>query len=125
MKALYLLLLVSFNAMAVDWNALTKGRTYTLTQDFSLKQLERSGALLEFTKGEKLVFKEGVPLGAVPVMLYIFNYKNCPGPALATDMDLIPVNGTNPVVEVGAQVENCELNIYIENKDVASNSFFE
>jgi len=70
--------------------------------------------------------KEIMPLSMVNVMLYIFDYKNCPGPAMKTDMEIIPVNGTSPVVEIGAQLEeNCELNIYIENKDLMSTSLFE
>jgi len=35
------------------------------------------------------------------------------------------VNDTSPKVEVGALIEKCELQIYLETKDLDSNSLFE
>lgn len=126
MKAFLILMLISMNAFAIDWNEMESGKTYTLKQNLSLKQNERSGSLLEIMKGEKLTLKEVIALGSVPVLLYSFDYKNCPGPAITTDMEIIPVTGTNPVVEIGAELaENCELNIYLETKDMISVSTFE
>lgn len=126
MKAFLSLMLISFNVMAMDWNEMDAGKTYSLTQGFSLKQNERSGSMLEIRKGQKLFLKEVMPLGSVPVLAYIFDYKNCPGTAMTTEMEIIPVTGTKPVVEIGAQLdENCELTIYLETKDMISKSFFE
>ena len=42
----------------------------------------------------------------IKVVLFRFDYKNCPGSDMKTDMEIIPVKNTSPVVEVGAQLEN-------------------
>lgn len=126
MRLLIILLVISFNALAVDWTELEDGKEYKITQDFQLSQLERSGSKLDIKRGDNVQLNETVALSAINVMLYIFDYKNCPGPAMTTDMEIIPVQETSPVVEIGAQLEEkCELNIYIETKDLMSNSLFE
>lgn len=126
MRLFLLLSLISFNVFAIDWNDLEDGSTYKLTQGFTLPQLERSGSNLEVMVGDQLVLAETVPLDMINVVLYIFDYKNCPGPQMLTDMEIIPVNGTSPVVEIGAQLEkNCKLHVYIETRDLMSNSLFE
>lgn len=128
MRIFLILCLISVNVFAAEnWSDLTAGNNYKLTQNFQLPQVERSGSLLDFSKGEKLRLKEIVPL-AMPgalLTLYIFDYLNCPGPQLVTDMEIIPVNGTSPLVEVGAFVEKCELNVYLETKDYYTKSLFE
>lgn len=126
MRLLLLCLFISFNALAVDWTELEDGKEYKITQNFQLSQLERSGSKLDISRGDKVQLKETVALSAINVMLYIFDYKNCPGQTMTTDMEIIPVQETSPVVEIGAQLEEkCELNIYIETKDLMSNSLFE
>jgi len=126
MRLFLLLSLISFNVFAIDWNDLEDGSNYKLIQGFSLPQLERSGSILEVMPGDQVVLAETVPLDMINVVLYIFDYKNCPGPQMLTDMEIIPVNGTSPVVEIGAQLEkNCKLHVYIETRDLMSNSFFE
>ncbi len=125
MRLILVLLLVSFNALALDWFEMDQGATYTLKQSFQLPQMTPARTLQDFMSGEKFVLKEISPL-PIGVYLYIFDYKNCPGPKLTTDMEIIAVNGTNPMVEIGAQLElNCELWIFAEDKDVMSPSFFE
>lgn len=119
------LMLLSFSLWAAEWNDLEVSNNYKLTQNFQLPQLERSYSLLDLTAGEEFVLKDIIGLDMINVSLYQFEYKNCPGPELKTDMEIIPVKDTAPVVEVGAQVEKCVLEIFIENKDVLTNSFFE
>ena len=119
------LLLISFNLLASDWSDLEEKQKYILTQSFQLPQLERSGSFMEFTVGDEAVLSEIIGLDTINVVLFKFNYINCPGPEMKTDMEIIPVKNTSPVVEIGAQLENCTLEIFIENKDLMSNSFFE
>lgn len=126
MRLFLILLGFSFNVLAVEWTELQDGTQYKLTQDFQLSQFERSGSKLDISRGDKVELKESVALSMINVMLYVFDYKDCPGQSMATEMEIIPVQGTSPVVEIGAQLEDkCELNIYIENKDLMSNSLFE
>lgn len=127
MRLFLLLTLISFSAFSATWSDLEEGKTYKLTQSFQLPQLERSRSLLDFTKGESFTLKEIVPLslpGAL-LTLYVFDYKKCPGTEMATDMEIVDVNGTRPLVQVGAQVEDCEMNMFIENKDIYAKSLFE
>ena len=45
---------------------------------------------------------------------------------MKTEMEIIAVKNTAPVVEVGAQLEeNCMLEIFIENRDLMTDSLFE
>jgi len=119
------LLLVSIKVFAADWNDLEVRHKYQLTQSFQLPQLERSSALIDLIKGDKVVLSEIVGLDTINVVLFKFDYKNCPGRSMKTEMEIIPVNNTAPVVEVGAQLQNCSLEIFIETKDLMSASFFE
>ena len=119
------LLLISFNLLASDWSDLEEKQKYILTQSFQLPQLERSGSFMEFTAGDEAVLSEIIGLDTINVVLFKFNYINCPGPEMKTDMEIIPVKNTSPVVEVGAQLENCSLEIFIETKDLMRASFFE
>ena len=127
MRTILLSVIFSFSAVAANWTDLVEGKSYKLNQSFQLPQLERSRSLLDFSKGEIFLLKEIVPLSlpGASLALYIFDYKNCPGTEMATDMEIIPVTGSRPLVEVGAKVEDCEINMYIETKDQYSKSLFE
>lgn len=119
------LMLISFNLFATEWNDLEIKQKYKLLQSFQLPQVERSGSLIDLVAGEEVVLNEIVGLDMINVVLLRFDYKNCSGPEMKTEMEIIPVKNTSPVVEIGAQLENCTLEIFIENKDLMSNSFFE
>lgn len=117
-------IIISFNIFAANWTDLEEGKSYKLSQTFQLPQVERSGSLLDIMKGDKVTLKEIMPLElSFPVMAYIFKYHNCPGTALKTDMELVTVQNTG--VEVGAVLEECELSVYVETKDIESKSLFE
>jgi hypothetical protein len=123
-----LLCLFSMSTFAASWSDLEVGEKYKLTQSFQLPQIERSGSLLDFSKGEELSLTGIVPINipGASLYMYLFDYKNCPGQTMATEMELVSVQGTFPVVEVGAVLEkNCELNIYIETRDYYTKSLFE
>ncbi len=127
MRLFLALIFLTSSALGVTWNELEAGKAYKLEQSFQLPQKERSKSLLEVSKGQVLPLREVIPLsipGAL-LVLYIFDYPNCPGPELSTDMEIVPVSGSTPLVEVGAQLEECALSMYIELKDQRSKSLFE
>lgn len=116
----------SATAFAKTWNDLEFLTEYKLTQSFELPQIERSTSLLHFIAGDEFLLKEVTSLPEIKVMVYTFKYKNCPGRAMNTTLEIIPVQATSSMVEVGAQLEtNCELNVYVEAKDIFTTSFFE
>ena len=125
MRIFILLAAISFPALAMNWFDMESGTEYSLLQDFSLPQHERSASILEISKGEKFVLKEIIGLG-MGLGLFNFEYKSCPGPSMETEVELIPVKGTSPLVEIGAMLaENCEMWIYVELKDFWTTSLFE
>lgn len=119
--------LFSFNLLASEWAHLEIGRTYKLNQSFELPIMgERSRPSLSLLKNEKFKLKDIMGLDMLRVSLFSFEFLNCPGYQLKTDMEIIPVKSTSPVVEVGAQLEiNCKLEVFIENKDLMTKSLFE
>lgn len=118
------LLLLSGNLLATSWNELTINRTYKVTQPFQLRQIERSQALLDINAGDK-VYLSGISHMGMGVSLYTFDYLNCPGNMMATLMEIIPVQESSPVVEIGAQLKiYCRLEIYIETRNFWSQSIF-
>ncbi len=126
MRLVLSLMLLSSPLFASSWNDLEVSSQYKINQAFQLPQLERSKSLLDINVGDQVLLKEIVSLDMINVALYRFEYKNCPGPAMKTDMEIIPVKNTTPVVEVGAQLElECMLEVFIENKDILTESFFE
>jgi len=127
MYAIIFTFLLSTSAMAARWSQLSIGETYSLIQNFQLTQFERSDSRIDFSKGEKFTLKDKTLLDipGAPVDLFIFDYKKCPGKDMVTDLEIIPVKGSNPLVEVGAEVVECELYIYMERKDFLNKSLFE
>lgn len=122
------MLLVSTSVFATEWADLELGSSYKLAQSFQLKQLERSGSSVNVEAGQVVVLRDRVPVAVpgFPLYLYVFDYKSCPGPAMKTDQEIIPVNNTSPLVEVGVELEEgCVLNVFLESKDYYTNSLFE
>lgn len=124
MKYFFIGILLTANLFANTWADLEIDQDYKLTQDLQLEQTERSSSFLELLKGEPFKLRDIMPLDMVRVVAFIFEYKNCPGPDLRTEMTIIPVASTG--VEIGALVDTgCTFEIYIENKDIMTKSFFE
>jgi hypothetical protein len=126
MRTIIFFLLLCTQALATPWSELVEKHTYELKQNFQLPQLERSNSLLDFSAGEKFELLETTHLGPLNVAIFTFRYEACPGSQMKTDMEIIPVQGSFPVVEVGAQLETgCKLEIYLESRDIPRTSFFE
>ena len=126
MRLFIALFLISFSAFATTWENLRPGQDYKLTQSFELP-IYRQNSMMSFMKGEGVYLKAVEPLaipGGFNMFLYIFDYKNCPGPQMETELEIVEVENTSPVVKAGAQLEKCELNVYIEMKDYYKESFF-
>lgn len=123
MRLFIVLFLVSFSALATSWGNLQVGRNYKLSQSFELTMTGRSAWMMYLMKDEVFHLRKVESLGST--VLYIFDYKNCPGPEMGTELEIVPVGGTSPVVKTGTQLEACELKVYIEMKDYYSNSLFE
>jgi hypothetical protein len=128
MRLIFLLsMLVSFSALPSTWFDLEEEKTYKLTQNFQLPQLERSHSLIDFSKGETFKLKEIIPriIPGASLTLYLFEYKNCPGAEMVTDIEIIDVTDSRPLIQVGMKVQGCELNMFLENKDLSGKSLFE
>jgi hypothetical protein len=114
MRLFILLALVSFNAFALQWADLDVYETYTLQQGFQLQQKERSGSMLDFSKGQKLRLIE--KKGMIGLVFLNFNYIGCSGNQMETEVEVIPVK--NSPIEIGAvAMPNCELWMYVDAGD--------
>ena len=125
MRSLIVLIVLAFSshAFATSWNDLEIGQSYTLNQEIKLKSNSPSGSDFHLTAGTSLIQSDLIPLDMISVMLYQFKLPNCPGNDFETEMEIIPVQGTSPLVEIGAQVaSNCLLEVFIETKDIFSSS---
>lgn len=119
------MILTSLNSFAVDWSELEVNQGYKLVQNLTLKQDERSSSMIELMKGEPFTLADITPLEMINVTMFGFQYQNCPGREMTSQMEIIKVEGTEPYVEVGALLEReCVLEIYIENKDLLTKSLF-
>ena len=126
MRLFIALFLISFSALATTWENLRPGQDYKLTQSFELP-IYRQNSMMSFMKGESVYLKTVEPLaipGGFNMALYIFDYKNCPGPQMETELEIVEVENTSPVVKAGTLLESCELKVYIEIKDYYKESFF-
>jgi hypothetical protein len=126
MRLIFMMFIFSLQMAQASWNELEEQKEYKINQAIQLIQNERSRSILDISQGEKFLLKEITGLDMIRVTYFQFDYKNCPGPAMTTDMEIIAVKNTSPMVEVGAQLEkDCKLGIFIENKDLMSSSLFE
>lgn len=127
MRIFLLFCLISFNAYSAGtiWSEMDVGKTYKLTQNFQLPTNgERSGSILDFSKGDSFTLKEIMPLPiGFPLTSFIYRYNNCPGSQLKTDVELVTVEANGVVV--GAILDECELSVYVEGRDYYTQSLFE
>lgn len=113
--------LFAFSAHAGIWNDLEIDQNYKLGQSFELPVIEGNLSSVKISEGEEVILKDIVPLDMINVVLFLFDYKNCPGQNVKTDMEIIPVHN----VEIGALLEKeCQLEIYLETRDIYSESLF-
>lgn len=118
-----ILLSFSFSAFAISWNDLVLGETYELNQEIILKSNSPGSALYHIPVGTKLTHSDLVPLDMINVMLYKFDLPQCPGNEFKAEMEIVPVNGTTPVVEVGVDIaEGCQVEFFFETKDIYTTS---
>lgn len=127
MRFLWITLFFTISTYAANWSDLEVGNRYKLIQSFELPQAERSRSNLTFVKGQTLRLNEvsSMEIPGAFLSIFKFEYEKCTGPQMATDMIIIPVENSFPLVEVGAEVSKCELVIYMETKDYYNKSLFE
>jgi len=124
MFLLIMLSLVMTEVNASTWLNLQESKNYQLTQNISLPQTERSGSLLSLSQDDVFSLKT-LERSSDNLMVYTFQQQVCPGPQMRTSLEIIPVQETSPMVEVGAQfIEDCELKIFISDQDLHSTSIF-
>ncbi len=124
MRSLLVLFVVVFSSQvfASSWNDLEIGQDYTLSQELNLK-FKSNNDVFNIPSGTAVNLYDMLPLDMINVVLYQFKLPKCPVNDFETEMEIIPVQETSPLVEIGAQVaSNCLLEIFIETKDIYSSS---
>lgn len=129
MRLFLILILLTTQAFAIPWSDLEHGETYTIKQSFELPYEAPLSSSLSVMKGQKVVYKGLVPvhIPGFPMILYMFDYKSCPGMQAVTEIELLePIQPSGKVVKVGAQLDQyCVLQFYVEGFDWQTESIFE
>jgi hypothetical protein len=123
MRAVYLLLFLISNHIAfkanasnIKWYDLSSGMQLNLTQEINFTQVT-------ILPASQLTLEEIIPLSMIKVSLYKLYWHDCAEPSLEQEMILLAVDNTN--VEIGLELlQNCNLELYIEDRDLFQASIF-
>lgn len=123
-KLLILLaVVVSSNVFAnYKWSDLVEGKEFTIDRDI---ELEKNKNLFKISKGDifKLIELKALPM--INVHLGEFKVENCKDNEQTSEMLLVDIKRNNKIVSVGVTLaEECTLEIYLESKDIYSQSLF-
>lgn len=120
---LALLLTISVGAFSknLKWSSLYKGNTYTLNQQINVTDTKEDFSVPAQSK-LKLIDSSALPM--ISVQLYKFSLPSCPSSSMKTELELLELpQGNAKVVVIGFDViENCILEVFIEQKDIYSKS---
>lgn len=120
---LILLLTVSTSVFSknLKWSSLYKGATYTLTQQVDVTDRKEDFSV---PADSKLKLIESTALPMINVQLFKFGLPSCPSNSMKTELELLELPQTNQkVIVIGFDViENCILEVFIEQKDIYSKS---
>ena len=125
MKSLVLVIALCFSSIAsasTNWNRLEIDRSYRTLQDITLHLDE---AAFKIPRSSDLKLIEVVNLSMIKVVLHKFKMKTCPSQNVVTDLELVTVaQDNNTKTTVGVNLAgSCVLEVFVEAKDVRSNSF--
>lgn len=124
MKSLIIIVLIlssSVFAKNLKWSGLYKNNSYTLTEQIDVTDRKEDFSIQADTK-LKLVESSALPM--INVQLFKFELPSCPSNSMKTELELLEVDqGNQKAVVVGYDIiENCILEIFIEQKDLYSKS---
>lgn len=124
MKSLVLILFIlsgSVFAKNMKWSSIYKNNSYTLTEQIDVTDRKEDFSIPVDTK-LKLVESNALPM--INVQLFKFELPSCPSSSMKTELELLEINqeGQEAVVIGYDVVENCILEVFIEQKDIYSKS---
>jgi hypothetical protein len=123
-KLLILLVtLTSANVFASNkWSNLVEGKVFTIDRDI---ELEKNKETFEVSKGDMFKLVEFKALPMINVHLGEFKIENCKDMEKTSEMLLVDIKTDNKIVSVGVTLaQGCILEVYLESKDIYSQSFF-
>lgn len=101
------------------WQDLESEKSYTLTQSIHLVPE------FKLPQGQRLELRELGPLPGLAVTSFSLYLSACPWPDGKSEMTLVLAAGASAGSEVGVELNSCAVEIYVENKDLPTLSFFE
>jgi hypothetical protein len=123
---LVLLFVVSANVFSknLKWSSLYKDSTYSLTQQIDITDTRKEDFSILAESKLKLIQSTALPM--INVQLFKFELPSCPSNSMKTELELLELPQANQkIVVIGFDiVENCILEIFIEQKDLYSKSIF-
>ncbi len=109
---------------ALPWFDLEPEQTLRLTQKIALGQAAEQPS---YPAGTSLVLREREPLAVpgAPLLLLKLEEASCAHPEWQSELEIITPAGNDESSAVGVQVyQGCRWEIYLEQKDLLTSSFF-
>lgn len=116
----------SFSAFSqIKWSDISKGSKLKFTQGLQLETIQAEKSF-QIPNGTIVVADERVNLGMINVELFKMTLADCRDNSARAEMQLFDVAQPNgKVVTAGVELTgNCQLEIFIETRDMYSLSFF-
>lgn len=109
----------------IKWVDISKDSKLRFTQDLHLEMIQTDKAF-QIPNGTVVTTDERVSLGMINVELYKMTLSNCRDRRARAEMQLFDITQPNgKVVTAGVELTgNCQLEIFIETRDLYSQSFF-
>lgn len=120
------LALFSLSALAqIKWSDIDQGSKLKFTQEIKLETIDVTKSFL-IQRGSRVVVGERVALGMINVEMFKMELVNCSDSDARGEMQLFDIEqASGKVVTVGIElIEDCNLEIFIETKDLYSKSLF-
>ena len=119
---LFITLMIPSLAMAnIPWTDIVTETTYTFEKTFKIKNTN-----ISFRKGSVVNVTERAPLNMIQVEMFKMEVKNCQYPEVTSGLELYPIrqpNGTTTTIGIEVS-KGCKLEMFVELKDLNTNSFF-
>lgn len=118
---LSLLFLISNGANASNWNNLSTGKYYKLKENIEINKSK-----LKLAKGTSLKLVEKSDLNMIKVKFFKYQINNCKAQTQETALELVPIRQSlNQKISVGVTLaKDCMLEIYVQESDSKSETFF-
>ena len=109
----------------IKWSDISDGDKLRFTQEISLEVIQAEKAF-QIPRGASVVVDERITLGMINVELFKMTLTNCHDDSARAEMQLFDIEQPNgKTVTAGVELTgDCQLEVFLETRDMYSQSFF-